>query len=76
MAHDCILLYSIVRYRNAQYSIQCIEYVMYIVKVWNVDPGEIFININSNVNLTGSLKLYTKLCFVINLLLAMFYKKS
>ena len=62
--------------RNTQYSIQCIEYVMYIVKVWNVDPAEIFINVNSSVNLTGNLKLYTKLCFVINFLLAMFYKKK
>ena len=44
---------------------------MYIVKVWNVDPVEIFIN----VDLTGNLKLYTNLCFVINFLLAMFYKK-
>ena len=59
MAHDCILLYSIIRYRNTRYSIQCIEYVMYIVKVWNVDPAEIFINVNLNVNLTGNLKLYT-----------------
>ena len=32
---------------------------MYIVKVWNVDPAEIFINVNLNVNLTGNLKLYT-----------------
>ena len=40
-----------------------------------MDPAEIFINVNSNVNLTGNLKLYTKLCFVINFLLEMFYKK-
>ena len=41
-----------------------------------MDPAEIFINVNSNVNLTGNLKLYNNLCFVINFLLAMLYKKS
>ena len=40
-----------------------------------MDPAEIFINVNLNVNLTGNLKLYTNLCFVNNFLLAMLYKK-
>ena len=32
------------RYRNILYSIQCVEYVVYIVQVWIVDPTKIFIN--------------------------------
>ena len=66
-----VYYYTVLYAIGIHYSIQCIEYVMYIVKVWNVDPAEIIIN----VNLTGNLKLYTNLCFVNNFLRAMFYKK-
>ena len=70
-----VYYYTVLYAIGIHYSIQCIEYVMYIVKVWNVDPAEIFINVNLNVNLTGNLKLYTNLCFVNNFLRAMLYKK-
>ena len=70
-----VYYYTVLYAIGIHYSIQCIEYVVYIVKVWNVDPAEIFINVNLNVNLTGNLKLYTNLCFVNNFLRAMLYKK-
>ena len=49
-----IIIQYYIRYRNTLYpvysihytvySIQCVEYVVYIVQVWTVDPTEIFIN--------------------------------